>query len=67
MKKTFKDLRTYFIGIYAILNLGAIAQMFIAKMIPMKYKLIVTVILLILFFVCIIYNMEINLIISIVF
>ncbi|NCC55498.1 MAG: LytR family transcriptional regulator, partial [Erysipelotrichia bacterium] len=49
MKKLLKDIRFYFIGIYAILNILFIVQMFIAKMIPIKYIVIASVVLLLLF------------------
>lgn len=49
MKRLFKDIRFYFIGIYAILNIVFIVQMFIAKMIPMKYIIIASIVLVLLF------------------
>lgn len=45
MKKLFKDVRFYFMAIYGLLTLVIIGQMFLAQVIPMKYKLIVTVLL----------------------
>lgn len=49
MKKLFKDVRFYFMGIYAILNIVFIVQMFIAKMIPMKYIILAIIVQLLLF------------------
>lgn len=50
-KKWYKDIRTYFVGILFLLMIVLIAQLFIVKIIPMKYIIIGTIILILLGFV----------------
>lgn len=45
--KLWKGLDIYFIAIYTILNIGVVIQMFTVNVLPMKYVLIITLILVI--------------------
>ena len=49
MKKMFKDSRFYFVGIYGLINVALLVQLFLAKMIPMKFKLLATAVLVLVF------------------
>lgn len=45
VKKILKDIRTYFVGIYGITSIFFLVQLFISKLLPVKYILVVTAIL----------------------
>lgn len=50
-KKWYKDVRTYFVGVLFLLMIMLIAQLFIVRIIPMKFILIAVVLMLLLAFI----------------
>ena len=48
MKKIAKDMRTYFVGIYSILNIVLMIQLMMSQLFPIKYLAIIAVVLLLL-------------------